>query len=363
MASIRRRELKDGTQYWSVLYRRNGKQTSTSFGDPDVAVRFKSMVDKVGVEAALRTVASQGDASAEMNVDQWITHHIDHLTGVEPGTIASYRRYLKNDISPVLGELLVSDLSRDDVARWVQALNDDFAAKTVANKHAFLAGALASAVRAGVIAANPADGTRLPRGERREMVFLSREEFGAVLREVPEQWQPMVEFLVASGARWSEVTALKPIDVDRAAGTVQIVRAWKKGDDEAYVLGPPKTKKSRRTINIPGDILDQLDYAGEWLFTKPGRGGHSADGPVRGQSFRTNVWNPAVRRAEIGDQPRIHDLRHTCASWLIQAGIPLPVVQQHLGHESIQTTVDVYGHLDRGSMRAAADTIGKILAQ
>lgn len=361
MASIRKRELKDGTQYWSVLYRRNGKQTSTSFGDPDAAVRFKNLADKVGVGAALRTVAAQDDASTATTVDQWIAHHIDHLTGVEPGTIASYRRYLKNDISPMLGELPISDLSRDNVAQWVQALSEDFAAKTVANKHAFLAGALAGAVRAGLIAANPADGTRLPRGERREMVFLSRDEFGALLREVPEQWQPMVEFLVASGARWSEATALKPADVDRTAGTVQIVRAWKRGDDAAYLLGPPKTKKSRRAINIPGDILDKLDYTGEWLFTKPGRGGHSADGPVRGQSFRINVWNPAVLRAEIG-QPRIHDLRHTCASWLIQAGVPLPVIQQHLGHESIQTTVDVYGHLDRGSMRAAADTIGKILA-
>ncbi|MFD6195709.1 tyrosine-type recombinase/integrase [Mycobacteriaceae bacterium NPDC060252] len=61
-------------------------------------------------------------------------------------------------------------------------------------------------------------------------------------------------------------------------------------------------------------------------------------------------------------RPRIHDLRHTCASWLIQAGVPLPVIQQHLGHESIQTTVDVYGHLDLRSARAAAEAMGKALA-
>jgi integrase len=46
---------------------------------------------------------------------------------------------------------------------------------------------------------------------------------------------------------------------------------------------------------------------------------------------------------------------------MIQAGVPLPVIQQHLGHESIQTTVDVYGHLDRRSVQAAADAIGEAL--
>ncbi|KUI22004.1 hypothetical protein AU195_06795 [Mycobacterium sp. IS-1496] len=61
------------------------------------------------------------------------------------------------------------------------------------------------------------------------------------------------------------------------------------------------------------------------------------------------------------NQPRIYALRHTCASWLIQAGIPLPVVQQHFGHESIQATVGVYGHLDRRSAQAAANAIGAVL--
>jgi integrase len=60
-------------------------------------------------------------------------------------------------------------------------------------------------------------------------------------------------------------------------------------------------------------------------------------------------------------KPRVHDLRHTNASWLIQAGVPLTVVQRHLGHESIQTTSDRYGHLDRKASRVVADVVGKAL--
>ena len=64
-------------------------------------------------------------------------------------------------------------------------------------------------------------------------------------------------------------------------------------------------------------------------------------------------------KAGLTKSPRVHDLRHTCASWMIAAGVPLPIIQQHLGHESIQTTIGVYGHLDR---RSAADAIGSALS-
>jgi integrase len=74
---------------------------------------------------------------------------------------------------------------------------------------------------------------------------------------------------------------------------------------------------------------------------------------VRIYGWRENVWYPALVKAEekgLAKRPRVHDLRHTCASWMILAGVPLPVIQQHLGHESIETTVAVYGHLDRRSI-------------
>jgi integrase len=67
-------------------------------------------------------------------------------------------------------------------------------------------------------------------------------------------------------------------------------------------------------------------------------------------------------KAGLTKSPRVHDLRHTCASWMIAAGVPLPIMQQHLGHESIQTTIGVYGHLDRRSAQVAADAIGSALA-
>jgi integrase len=108
------------------------------------------------------------------------------------------------------------------VATWLNSLPGS--AKTAANKHGFLAGALNGAVRAKHLSANPCDGNRMPRDAPSEMVFLSDEEFALLHSCVSAHWQPLVEFLVASGARFGEATALKPGDINPAEGTVNIWR-------------------------------------------------------------------------------------------------------------------------------------------
>lgn len=372
MASLRTRTRTDGTEAYTLLYRRNGKQSSLTFHDFASASRYCDLFNKFGTENALEALAAEITMTS-MTVGQWVERHIDHLTGVDLNTVAKYRAYLRNDVAPAFGELPLAALTRDHIARWINSMQEPDEhgwtpkAKTIKNKHGFLAGALKAAVPEH-IAANPCDGIRLPRDdEAHEMMFLTRGEFGHLLACVTEPWRPLVEFLVASGARWSEATALRPGDVDRKAGTVRITRAWKQGPG-GYRLGPPKTSKSRRTINVAEAVLDTLDYTHEYLFV------NRDSGPVRSQGFSRRVWTPALKRAwpsenKNGDpvaipilRPRIHDLRHTCASWLIHAGVPLPVIQQHLGHESIQTTVDRYGHLDRTSMAAVANAIGEVLA-
>ncbi|POX92237.1 site-specific integrase [Mycobacterium kansasii] len=371
MAFIRTRTRKDGSPYYSVTYRiggRGGRQSSTSFADAKQAARFCKLVDSLGPERAMEVagIADTQRSLSTLTVGEWLDRHIGSLSGVERKTISEYKRYATRDIGPVLGAVPLGKLTRDDVADWVNTMFEAGAAGgTIENKHGFLSGALKRAVEDGYLAANPCQGLRLPRTEQREMVFLTREEFQILKAAFSPHYQPLVEFLVASGCRAGEAFALRPSDVDRAAGTVRIARSWKRAGS-GYELGPPKTKKSVRTINVPKSVLAQLDYSGEWLFT--GTNGQ----PVRIYSWRANVWYKSLAKAQAKDEknpdkpvleksPRIHDLRHTCASWMIQNGVPLPVIQAHLGHESIKTTVDRYGHLDRSNHVAAADAIGKML--
>lgn len=382
MAWVKPRRRRDDTTYYSVFFRElnpaTGKtqQTSISFDDADDAEHCRSLIDQLGPARAREVLKIVQEARTDQTVTQFLTKHIDHLTGVEDGTLARYRSYVARDIGPVIGDMPLPALSRDDIARWMQGLTgrngNPPSGKTVKNKRDFLSGALKEAVKAGLIKTNPAEDVRNPRWDRREMTLLERDEFKILISEIPEYWRPLVQFLVSSGCRWSEATALKPADIDKTAGTVRITKAWKTGAG-GYTLGVPKTTKSVRTINLPAVVLDQLDLSGQWVFTNSGRGkGRFADGvvrdddgPVRIHSFQPNVWRPAVTRAQaagMAKNPRLHDLRHTCASWLIAAGRPLPAIQAQMGHESIQVTVDVYGHLDRSSGKDNADVIAGMLS-
>lgn len=374
MASIRERPRKDGGCTYAVLFIVDGRQSSLPFETRQAAEAFLGVITAVGVDRALEMyrinpVRRRAPSMAQvMTTKDWLDHYIEHLTGVDPGTVVKYKRYVANDIEPIIGAIPLASLTREDVAKWVQWLEEYGALKrnstergpaspkTIKNKHGFLSAALAAAVPKH-IASNPAAVQRLPQGKAREvdeeMVFLTREQFATLLAAVPEYWRPLVEFLVASGCRWGEAAALKPADVDLKQGTVRIRRAWTYSSG-GYRLVKPKGK-SLRTINVPASTLAKLDLTGEWVFLN--RDG----GPVRAPSFRQWVWSPARKRAKLDPPPRIHDLRHTCASWLIAARVPLPVVQSHLGHESITTTIGTYTHIDRRSASEAAEVIGALL--
>jgi integrase len=356
----------DGSTYTQVRYRISGRQRSVSFNDHAEALQFEALIAKVGPAKALeisRIVIAQDRG---LTVGEWLEHHNDHLTGVEAATVKKYRAYADNDMDP-LSDIPLLALTPDDVSAWVNGMRkrngDPLSGKTVQNKHGYLAGALAAAVERGHLKVNPCDSVRLPRWDRQEMCFLEPDEYQILRAAVTEYWRPLLDFLVVSGCRWGEATALRPADVDRGAGTVRIVKAWKKGGS-GWELGVPKTKKSVRTINVDAGVLDQLDYTGEFLFTNSGRGRRNPDGVVRIHSFNPNVWHPALVRARaagLSKSPRVHDLRHTCASWLIQAGRPLPAVQEQLGHESIQTTIGSYFHLNRDSGKDNAGVLGRLI--
>lgn len=353
MASIRTRTRKDGSASHSVLFTIDGRQTSVTFDDRGTAEKFRALVDAVGGQramAAWEIADVPKQVRRGMHLAEWLDLHIAQLTGVEQLTLDVYERYVRRDIIPFFGDVPLTLITEADVARWVQHLEaSGNAPKTIRNKHGFLSSALGKAVPTH-IPNNPAAGRRLPRGtgDDDEMRMLTRDEFARLLEACTEPWRPLLDFMVTSGCRWGEVVALKPSDVDRATGEVKIRRAWKYSS-AGYRIGPPKTKRSRRTIRVPAAVLDQLDYSHEWLFVN--RDG----GPVRYPGFRRRVWDKAVERSQLDPPPTPHDLRHTCASWMLTGGVPMTVVSRHLGHENIAVTVDIYGDVDGASAQLAAD--------
>lgn len=375
-ASVRKRPRSNGTTAYAVLYRIDGRQCAITFDDAAQADALVSLIKAHGAERALamhgiEVVRSRSDA--EKTVGSFIDKHITALSGVEKKTRSEYRRYLTRDINPTLGNVPLSALRRTDVSSWVNTLRETGnSGKTIGNKLGFLSGCLNAAVADGYLPANPAAGIRLPRSIRKEMVCLTLAEFTLLKGAFTERWHPLLDLLVTSGLRISEATALQPADIDRTNNTVRITKAWKRiapdGGTERYELGPPKTRRSDRKVNVPADIINNLDLTGEWVFT------NSQGGPIRLYSWRSNVWNKSVAKVMTPDpddpdkvlltkRPRVHDLRHTAASWWLGANVPLIVVSGQLGHDDVSTTARVYAHLLDNAGQAAADAMTKLLSK
>ncbi|WP_051365259.1 site-specific integrase [Rhodococcus sp. JG-3] len=252
-------------------------------------------------------------------------------------------------------------LSYFDVADWVNAM--ETSSKTIRNKLSFLSSAMKTAVRNGTRTDNPCIGVRTPRADPHDAVFLSKQQLRAILGRMPERWRPLATFLVGTGLRFSEATALQVGDIDSEAMTLRVTRAWKYTGTRSRKLGPPKSRRSKRTIDVPHQVIaacgDLSRPGSELVFM------NSVGNPIQSQSFNNTGWVPAVKAAmadnsevRLPRRPRIHDLRHTCASMMIKGGTPMLVVRDHLGHEDTTTTLNFYGHVDRGQMRKAADVLG-----
>jgi len=370
MATISERDRANGSRAYLVSYRfggRGSKQGAVTFDSRKVAEAFVAAVDAHGAAKALemhKINPSPRKTPSALTVADWVRKHIDQLTGVEQYTLDKYEEYLRNDITPHFGEIPLAALNDGHIADWIKWMETHggrdgkgHAPKTLRNKHGFLSAALNAAVGKH-IPSNPAAGRRLPRGDaddNHDMRMLTRDEFRRLHEATDVRWQPLVEFLVASGMRWGEAAALQPAHVDPVAGTVLVRQAWKYST-KGYTLGPPKTKRSRRTVDVPATLLSRLDLSGEWVFV------NSDGGPVRYPRFWRDVWNPAAAKAELDPRPTPHDLRHTYASWQLTGGTPLVVVSRQMGHESIKVTADIYADVDRVSAKSAADLMSRILS-
>lgn len=384
MASVTPRALSNGEIRWRVQARVDGKMQQATFLAEKGAREFGALVDRVGWHAAKTVLEARRMHSTMPTLREWTERYLDPtsglLTGVESATRADYQQAAERSFLPVLGEMPVNAIEKADVGRWVawqeaqpSRRGGTVSAKTVRNYHAILSATLQAAVQEKLRDSNPAHRTRMTRGTRREGVFLTADEYATLLYFIPDRYQPFIAFLAGTGARWGEATAVVwgDLNLNATPPTIRIERAWKKGIGGKPVLKQPKSSRSKRTVSLFDDLVAVLGTPGEQgSLIFPGRAG----GHMWHSSFRTNVWEPSVKRAQdpalcaraglapLRKSPNVHDLRHSHASWLIAAGIPLPFVQARLGHESITTTVGTYGHLQPDAHVQLSTAIAQTLA-
>ncbi|WP_458047384.1 tyrosine-type recombinase/integrase [Phytobacter sp. AG2a] len=188
----------------------------------------------------------------------------------------------------------------------------------------------------GWIKSHPAIKTRKPVSKR--IRWLTRDEAERLIECMPESIKPVVIFALATGLRRSNIIDLEWQQVD-----MQRKVAWVN----------PENAKAGKAIGVALNdtackvLRDQIGKHSKWVFVHT-KAKHRPDGTLTPQVRKmrvddNNAWNAGLKKAGIEDF-RFHDLRHTWASWLIQSGVPLSVLQEMGGWESIEM-VRRYAHL------------------
>lgn len=295
--------------------------------------------------------------------------------------------HVEENVIPGIGAIVLADLKPREVDLWMKSLRErGLGNRTVEYAQAVLRRALQFAVEWEILDRNPA-AARFRAAKRKKATssgakkiqFLNPDEARRFLDAVRNnRHQALYTLALTTGLRPEELYGVRWKDIDLDAGRLTVNQVLsktrrRKGEQvDRFQFGPPKTEKSRRTIDFPAFVHDLL--VEERSLITEARALAGARWEDNGLVFPSEIGTPLEERnvlrrfqkvCAVNALPRlrIYDLRHTHASLLIHEGVHPKKIPERLGHSSIKLTMDTYGHLFEGSDRDSAEKMERLLGQ
>jgi integrase len=319
---------------------------------------------------------SQSDISFKTYIESWFERK---TSLIEESTRISYEGILNNHLIPYFGKANLSEIKKINIKNFAndKVKDRELSLKTIRNILVVLHEVLGEAEDDGLIANNPYPSKinkQLKRGiqlskendeiKNQKVDHLEKDEIHVFLnacqdqKEEPQNY-PLFYIAIFTGVRRGELLALKWGDIDWNKKIIKVQRSLYKNRFKA-----PKTENSVRDIDVDNyllDILKQHKVRQDEIRLKIGKEWNSNDlifcqkdgNPLDADNLYHRDFHRVLKRAGLR-QIRIHDLRHTFASILITANHNIKYMQEQMGHASIQTTMDRYGHLMKASHDGAA---------
>jgi integrase len=357
-------ETSEGTR-WRFVFRQSDGGLTTRRG-------FTSRTAATNARNAAIEEVRRGEVRVNRDVfsDFWAGLLEAKRPYITPGTLQDYTTHGRKRLLPWFGTLRLAAIDEDRVRDWLSEMaelvaDDEVSAKTVNNARTCLSMALGEAVRRRHLTQNPCRYVPELPVERTEIEYLRVGEIERYLDACADRYRPLAEFLIGTGARISEALAMRWPDLDLEAGVVRISRQRARDTDGTT---PTKGKRFRsvqigprliatlRAVREERDRTGQLDDGWLFLCPRPLRGRYSSrtepTPPNRKTAHDWHEW--ALEDAGLRDMP-LHSLRHTAATLWLATPHPLIFVQRQLGHRSITTTEQHYGHFEASFVQRAAE--------
>ena len=275
--------------------------------------------------------------------DFWKMYCADMETRLREHTMRTKKYIVELKILPYFGNKRVNDITAADIRQWQNELikmgYSPTYLKTINNQ---LSAIFNYAVRYYDLKSNPCvKAGSMGKSKAEEMDFWTGEEFRKFIDSVMNKRLSYMAFMTLywTGMRMGELLALNPKDVDLEKRTISITKSYQRLGKKD-VITPPKTPKSKRVITIPeflaADIKDYMDSLYELqendrLF------------PIT-KYYLEHEMQRGIKESGV-KRIRVHDLRHSHASMLIELGFSPLEIANRLGHEKVETTLNTYAHL------------------
>ncbi|MBM3744859.1 MAG: site-specific integrase [Acidobacteria bacterium] len=304
-------------------------------------------------------------------LDHWLPYHTK-AKPLEPTTATRYVSLAAHAMQ-ALGSVPLKDVSTfmlDDL--YVKLAEKNLGPKTIREVHGVLHVALKRAVKTKLIPFNPADGCDLPRLDQKEAVVLNPEQLAAYQAAAAGSWiDLLIRLGAAIGARRGELLALRWADIDFTTNKVRIERSLYQAKGQVGIK-PTKTRQAR-VVSIPLSLMEYLKLHREAQEQNRSLFGpdYRTDldlifGDIQGQFRKPDSvsWTACdiARRAGLKGVG-LHALRHTHASTLLHAGVPVANVSKRLGHRDPYTTAKIYAHALPDTDQDVAATWDKIMTE
>lgn len=284
---------------------------------------------------------------------------------------------LRAHVLPSLGDMRLDAVRTihcvnlmDELSRRPGRSGRSLSGSTLLNVHKVLDSIFSKAVEWRLIKENPMDGVERPKMDRWKKQYYDEEEAKeviAALYQEPVEWRLYFLGAMLGGFRRGELLALEWKDVDFEQNVIHVTKSISLTKDGQPVETPPKTD-SEGTVAMPEWYMRELEaYYRQWKKERlqvidRWEGGsreyvfHNGFGKPWHYTTPTTRWRKFIRRHEL-KPVRLHDLRHTAATLLIEAGAELKAVQERLRHSRYQTTADFYAHVTK---RVSKETAAKL---
>ncbi len=313
-------------------------------------------------------------AHSVMKVKDWMDQWLKlYLPNIEETTRVGYREKIDKYINPNLGNIPLKSLTTTAVQAWVNKLQTEYglAPKTISNAYLNLSAAMKQAVMEGKIPTNPCLYVKLPKKQKYQAAYYTKAEVTDVLNKVKgtDLYLPiLIEFYL--GLRRGELLGLHWSDIDMENGIAHIRNNYVRGEKGA-ICKTPKSQAGIRDLPIGASLLPELKKArAQYNMNKLAMGTAFTDSDLvickpDGTPYKPDTmshkWERFLKKHSL-KKIRFHDLRHTCATMLIEANVPMKTVSTFMGHANIQITFDTYAHCTKTMEQQAADTIDNILS-